>query len=255
MVSSALSSATLTPKMISNFVSRPESQQDLLQIAELSLASVSSNSTRRPEFPLKDTLDDLGEVLLSRKGHEAMFNFLVSEFSEENLVFWGLVENFREIVQIQLDNQTVVAASSRDGRCVSRSPHAGKDIVFREVSDDDHLTAHQVAFSFAKAIYDQFICPNSKTTINVSSEVRKNIEAFFQGYPAGGCNQELVALFDAAQKECMYLMQKDSFLRFKKSNFYFHLQRGAEKAAQQSHALNEMVSMGWIHGDWMLRFV
>lgn len=190
-------------------------------------SSTSRDMSTRPQYPKANSLHEVEEILWSKKGYEAMMNFLQTEFSTENLVFWAAVEGFKEAFMELAGrsvNQTIESAMKLSVSDLSRNSYC---------EDDQSRNADQ--WEHAKTLYDIFIGVDSTTTINLPSKVVEAITSELENESG----KVSVEIFDNAQAEVLYLITKDSFPRFKKTEFFETLMAETVKVHAQ-HALRKM---------------
>ncbi|KAF4089535.1 hypothetical protein AMELA_G00067990 [Ameiurus melas] len=112
----------------------------------------------------------LETLLRSKSGKTTFQAFLKSEFSDENIEFWMICEDFKKI------------------KCTSRLS------------------------SRAKKIFERYIQAEAPKEINIDHKTREHIKQNVQT-PTRYC-------FEEAQKIVFSLMEKDSYPRFLRSDFY-----------------------------------
>lgn len=148
----------------------------------------------RPNVLLKVDMADLQSTLESTVGRDAFLQFLATEFSVENLLFWESVNFYKEGARTDPDLQ-----------------------------------------ASAISLYDKFISPTSRFTLNISAEASRTIRARLVQ------DDDLADLFDAAQLQTWRLMLSDSFPRFQLSK------RKRELEGKLKQGFTKELSMQAVH--------
>lgn len=160
--------------------------------------------------------------LLELRGGRFLFHeFLKSEYSQENLDFWVRVEDFRtRALSVELAIEQSIAEFGSEAA----------------VAVNARLQLEPI-HAQARLIYSTFVSPSAPDQININSTNRKTVTDRIEalGTPAamatatsgGGAKDSDV--FDAAQVEIFRLLSSDSFMRFKKSPFWFRMLKHYER--------------------------
>lgn len=154
---------------------------------------------RGREYPRPDKLENLLEIISTTKGYQSFMQFLQSEYSQENLLFWSAVED--------LKTAAAAAAAAQVERDIDLRPEA-------------------------RRVYDKYIAPNAAQQVNLSAKVSngyiKEIKDPFLS------PERLFFICEAAQNEVLAMVQKDSFSRYMKSEGYITLKFQVMTAANKS---------------------
>uniref|UniRef100_A0A3B5QLY6 Regulator of G-protein signaling 1 n=1 Tax=Xiphophorus maculatus TaxID=8083 RepID=A0A3B5QLY6_XIPMA len=164
-------------------------------------------------FP-KDPLDDVevwsesvDKVLGCKAGQIAFREFLKSEYSEENILFWLACEDYKKI-------KTVPEMISSANRIYSEFVHPEAP---RQVTTQKHVGLSRF-HSEPRRSKDTLGCI-VRFQINIDCTTRENITK--------NISQPTLTSFDTAQKLVYSLMARDCYPRFLKSDIYQGLLRKA----------------------------
>lgn len=160
-------------------------------------------SEYRPVYPNPSALLKIGPVLNSKQGYDLVAKFLKMEYSEENLYFWAAINEYR-----------------KDFKRIAKSGMPDKEVV-------------KSVLPYAQALYDTFIRPDSEysQTVNIGSAVSTKVATQLEATDVNG--DVLKTVFDEAQAECLYLISRDSFTRFRASALGLELKKGSLEYAKK----------------------
>ena len=127
----------------------------------------------------------LRHLLELKVGRHLLYNFLKSEYSQENIDFWVEVEQFRTVC---IDN-----------KCAFPDISEAPPIVMKSASD----------------LCTKYIQPDADAMVNINSNHRTRILENIKN-PL----KVSAGFFDDAQQEIFKLLDSDSYPRFKKSTFW-----------------------------------
>lgn len=195
----------------------------------------SISDSRAGEEPRRaDSDEDLSSfhnLLAAEDGYQNFKNFLTSEFSVENILFWKDATQFKKKGETLLrrEQELMVSSSSQRG-------------------GDSHQTAiHESYFALieeAQTLFSMYIAPEAPLAINVHGTVRTRLyETLFQIQEApdeqfreANALKSLTYLFEEADQIIYALMEKDSYARYKSSDYYreFVRARQAERRARDN---------------------
>jgi regulator of G-protein signaling len=146
--------------------------------------------------------------LLELNGGRFLFHeFLKSEYSQENLDFWVKVEEYRnKALGIEIAIETGIAEFGDDAAVV--------------VSARQQLEGVN---AMAREIFQNYVANNAPDQININSANRQGITQRIQELGTSSTEHKDSDLFDAAQVEIFRLLSSDSFMRFKKSPYWFRM--------------------------------
>lgn len=168
---------------------RPRSQR----IYDLPAVTEDPHIIHEDEFPVYPRLERitmLHEVLTSKKGYEMFMKHLQNEYSEENLVFWTLIEDFKA------------------GHLSINLREAAIDIYNNFIDPDAGRQD-----------------PDADRQVNLSSQTVRSFERAMLDPAVTG--KGLLCVCMNAQREIYTLMERDSFPRFMKSPEFQQLREGA----------------------------
>jgi len=159
-------------------------------LVKRSLAFSSSAKT----FNSNDSLELFLFIVNDPVSYDLFLKFLQSEYSAENLKFWRRVEEYRGL-EIDDKRDTIGGAES-------------------------------LKLSAAKAIYLDFVDPNSVQTVNVSSSVREHVTDWYKCVLStdpklfnGAVDPEVLStIFKDSQREIFDLIRTDPLVRFQKTS-------------------------------------
>jgi hypothetical protein len=120
-------------------------------------------------------LHRLREVLEDDSLRVSFERFLLREFSIEPILFWKTIRKYR--------------------------------LKFSK----DHMNNEEIRY-YAKLIYEEFCKPESDFWINISEQCRENIEKALN--TANPKIDEMISLFDEAEKQILDLLSNDTLARF-----------------------------------------
>jgi hypothetical protein len=172
-----------------------------------SLGDIDSKSTSSP------SAKSLEHILADPEAHTAFKNFVTSEFSVENLMFYDAVQDFKEVFE---------AETPQDNR------------------------------ELAQGIYTDFVSPGSPFQVNLPSTVVSTLAqllrpqlittspALAQHIDERRSQMILQNVFDVAVVNIVELMRRDSYQRFLRSSYYRRLCRHRQSRAIVNRTLFEL---------------
>ena len=152
-------------------------------------------------------ISNLADIINSKVGYAAFVQFLKSEFSEENLLFWREVQTFVNKCQALKEGFTL---DSKDMNALLKTK-----IQNREVAAELCKTAIQ--------IFDLYCKRGAPSQVNISDTVLQELSAQLANLNAERAESvldKISNLFDSVKSQVFELMDKDSFARFRQSPLY-----------------------------------
>lgn len=178
--------------------------------------------TEEDATKLPENVDTLTGVLSSPPGVRAFKEFLIKEFSVENLLFFMEVEQFRGACAGRTDlNATFSEASKIYSKYIELNAPFQVNLPSTTVSE------LKLCF-FKKGTYFTGMSPSSVHVMGDSKRKRS-------------IDEQLPAIFDAAQKQIFKLMETDSCPRFYRSSLYKEF---CAKVGHLRHETDVMRDMG-----------
>jgi hypothetical protein len=165
-------------------------------------------------------ISNLADIINSKIGYMAFVEFLKSEFSEENILFWREVQTFVNKCQALLRNNKL--DSSDMNRLLETK------ILNREIASDLSKTAI--------SIFELYCKRGAPAQVNISDTVLHELTTQLANLNAERAEvvlDKISNLFDSVKSQVFELMDKDSFARFRQSPLYNQLR-------------TRMITSGWI---------
>ncbi|MES1916293.1 MAG: hypothetical protein MHM6MM_008125 [Cercozoa sp. M6MM] len=182
---------------------------------------LSIKGVKVPEFEPPEKIATLEQLLRNKAGHDSFKDFLKSEFSVENLIFWTHCEDYhRQVAEAQSKIDSGVAA-----------PHTFKRIV-----------------KAAQVILRTYVESYAPLEVNLSHSVQTDISETMdellelsRGTLPSDWQTELfpkaATLYTMAQESIFKLMETDPFKRYVRTDAYRQLCSGIEAQALEHQAL------------------
>ncbi len=165
-------------------------------------------------------ISNLADIINSKIGYNAFVQFLKSEFSEENILFWREVQTFVNKCQ-SLKQGFSLEEKDMNAQLAAK-------MVNREVAAELCNTAIQIFENYCKR--------GAPAQINISDTVLQELSTQLSNLKADRAEtvlDKISNLFDSVKGQVFELMDKDSFARFRQSPLYNQLR-------------SRMVTSGWI---------
>mmetsp|Transcript_9237 Transcript_9237/g.13869 ORF Transcript_9237/g.13869 Transcript_9237/m.13869 type:complete len:1504 (-) Transcript_9237:139-4650(-) len=146
----------------------------------------------------------LHDIFETEKGRALLMQFLIKEMSAENLVFLEAVGKWEEDY------------STSKKLITSTTSEKEKKNIAKKVQQD------------MKEIYGRFIASDAPKQVNLAEAVRKRVIAKIEKYEKNFDGKSISIprdIFEEAANGIMHLMQRDSVLRFRRTEEYLELMR------------------------------
>lgn len=165
-------------------------------------------------------ISNLADIINSKVGYATFVEFLKSEFSEENILFWREVQTFVNKCQALLRENKLDSADM--------NKLLETKILNREIAAELSKTAI--------SIFELYCKRGAPAQVNISDTVLQELTAQLSNLNADRAEvvlDKISNLFDSVKSQVFELMDKDSFARFRQSPLYNQLR-------------TRMVSSGWV---------
>jgi hypothetical protein len=179
-------------------------------------------------------VSNLKELLTFEEGYRSFLEFVRLEFSAENLVFYTVVESYRDQAgardrTVSRANMAVLPASVKAYEALSHIAGSDESLpeVANQIQDEESRAAIKEAATF---IYNKFISEDAAMQVNLPEYVRIPLRQLFAKPPITITDDQLPCVFDEAQKEIFRLMENDTFTRYKRSELFSKLTAQMEQA-------------------------